>query len=277
MFLALLEKAIVDLAIAAAVFVAVYIAFGRRLWTGAALRATLGERHLITDLGHWFGNRVIFGPLWMVTIAFIFVPPWQEGAHKPGIAELIEMLPAFAQILLALFLFDLAAYWRHRLTHASFLWSIHAVHHSATRLNWLTGVRNHPLDQLLIYLSGAVIFAYAGFPMEIVTVTGMIRFYWVCFIHTDLRLDLGPLNYVITTPDFHRWHHVPDGVRHTNFAGFFSFIDLAFGTFHLPKDRRATEFGIDEPCYPTGYVGQLIAPLRALLAVLRGSVRRPAV
>ncbi len=53
-------------------------------------------------------------------------------------------------------------------------------------------------------------------------------------------------------------------IRNRNFAGFFSFFDLAFGTFYLPKDVKAEGFGLGDPGYPAGYLGQLLARFRRL-------------
>jgi sterol desaturase/sphingolipid hydroxylase (fatty acid hydroxylase superfamily) len=46
-----------------------------------------------------------------------------------------------------------------------------------------------------------------------------------------------------------------------NFAGMFPFIDLAFGTFYMPKGKLPTEFGVNE-AVPEGLVGQLAYPFR---------------
>ena len=68
---------------------------------------------------------------------------------------------------------------------------------------------------------------------------------------------------MLASPVFHRWHHTSeDEGLDTNFAGLFPFIDLAFGTFHMPPDRLPTRFGLVHDDVPHGLVRQLLYPFR---------------
>lgn len=259
----LVVDATTQIMIAGIVFWAVLLLFGRRHLLRPDIRRILRQTHLVTDLCHWFGNRLLFIPLWIALGALGFAATGQDGAFEFGLGT-VGGLPWAVQLLICLAVFDVVAYWRHRLMHCAALWPFHEVHHSSTHLNWLSGIRNHPVNTLIIYVCGTALLAGFGFRADVLATTGMARFYWVSFVHTDVRLNLGPLNYLIATPDFHRWHHVPNQIRNRNFAGFFSFIDLAFGTFYLPKGKRAEGFGVGDDSYPTDYVGQLLAPFRRL-------------
>ncbi len=267
MFTSLITRVTVEIAIAGIVFWAVYLLFGHRHLIRPDLTFLLRRTGLVTDLCHWFANRVFFNPLWTLLVLLLIDPLPLDGAGWLGAN--LRPLPWALQLIFCLLVFDLAAYWRHRLMHSAVLWPVHAVHHSSTHLNWLSSIRNHPINVLVIYLFGAVFLGLIGLPKDLIAIAGTIRFYWVCFVHCDIRLDLGPLNYVIVTPDFHRWHHVSHGVRDKNFAGFFSLIDLVFGTFYLPRGRRAAGFGLGDETYPSDYLGQLRAPFRRLAAVGR--------
>lgn len=45
---------------------------------------------------------------------------------------------------------DFVGYWLHRLQHGwPVLWRLHAVHHSSTKVDWLAGGRNHPLEGVI--------------------------------------------------------------------------------------------------------------------------------
>ena len=46
-------------------------------------------------------------------------------------------------------------------------------------------------------------------------------------------------------------------------AGFVPFLDLLFGTFYMPEDRRAQVFGLKGQEVPEGFVGQLLYPFRS--------------
>ena len=79
--------------------------------------------------------------------------------------------------------------------------------------------------------------------------------------HPDPSI-FGPLRFVVASPAFHRWHHAldDDGIGR-NFAAIFPFIDLAFGTFHLPESEPG-RFGAPGADVPDDFAGQLAWPLR---------------
>jgi sterol desaturase/sphingolipid hydroxylase (fatty acid hydroxylase superfamily) len=63
------------------------------------------------------------------------------------IQELIARIPILIQVLVLLFIGDLFQYWIHRAYHEiPFLWRIHAIHHSAERMDWLAGSRIHIVE-----------------------------------------------------------------------------------------------------------------------------------
>jgi sterol desaturase/sphingolipid hydroxylase (fatty acid hydroxylase superfamily) len=86
---------------------------------------------------------------------------------------------------------------------------------------------------------------------------------YAVFIHANVPWSFGPLRYVIATPAFHRWHHAADeqGLDR-NFAGLFPFLDLLFGTYHLPSGRSPRRYGIPGGDVPAGLLAQLAYPFR---------------
>ena len=74
------------------------------------------------------------------------------------------------------------------------------------------------------------------------------------------RWRMGPLEWLLTTPAFHHWHHTNDGKRRDcNYASMFPWLDRIFGTHHLPE-AWPERYGIDEPM-PATLAGQFIHPL----------------
>jgi sterol desaturase/sphingolipid hydroxylase (fatty acid hydroxylase superfamily) len=180
-------------------------------------------------------------------------------APKPAIAR----LPWAAQLLAFLLLGDLLAYLTHRLLHARPLWRVHAVHHSSPEVDWLSAVRVHPLNDVLIRVAQAVPLVLIGFdPMLVAAYVPLLTFYAI-LVHANVPWGFGPLRYVLASPLFHRWHHAAeeDGLNR-NFAGMFPFIDLAFGTLHMPRGRQPTCFGIPDGDVPSGFWRQLAYPFR---------------
>ncbi len=65
---------------------------------------------------------------------------------------------------------------------------------------------------------------------------------WGFFIHANVRWRLGPLEWLISTPAFHHWHHTLAEPRDRNYASMLPWMDWIFGTYYLPGNsgRRPT-------------------------------------
>jgi sterol desaturase/sphingolipid hydroxylase (fatty acid hydroxylase superfamily) len=168
--------------------------------------------------------------------------------------------PWWAQAGEVVLLSDFCIYWGHRLQHrVGFLWRFHSIHHSAQHLDWLAAHREHPIDT--IYTMGLInlpVFVL-GFPIE--TLAGLIAFrgLWAIYIHSNVRLPIGPLRVLIGAPELHHWHH--DRNRDAgNYANISPLMDLLFGTYHCP-DHEPASFGIDQPI-SRNYLGQILHPFR---------------
>lgn len=167
--------------------------------------------------------------------------------------------PFVIQALEVLLLSDFLIYWGHRLQHkVDFLWRFHKVHHSAEHLDWLAAHREHPIDSIytigLINLPAFIM----GFPLE--SIAGVIAFrgIWAIYIHSNVRLPIGPLRILIGAPELHHWHHDLDR-RAGNYANISPIMDIIFGTYKCPNEEPE-KFGIKEES-PKSYLGQLIEPL----------------
>jgi sterol desaturase/sphingolipid hydroxylase (fatty acid hydroxylase superfamily) len=167
-------------------------------------------------------------------------------------------------MLLELFLLgDLIGYWTHRWFHGRRLWEFHAVHHSSTRLDWLSALRVHPANDVVSKLVQAVALACLGFPLK--ALAGYVPFltFYAILLHANVSWSFGPLRYVIASPLFHRWHHTTEeqGLD-KNYAPLFPFLDLAFGTFYMPKGLQPSRFGTSSTKVPDTFLGQLLFPFR---------------
>ena len=87
----------------------------------------------------------------------------------------------------------------------------------------------------------------------------MLRGTWAIFIHSNVRLPLGPLRYVLGAPELHHWHHARVPRTQHNFANVAPWVDLVFGTFHLPQGEERWALGVVDP-WPKGYFAQLLRP-----------------
>ena len=156
---------------------------------------------------------------------------------------------------------DLCFYLAHRLVHAvPRLWRFHAVHHSSEHMDWLATFRVHPVDQILNSTIIAVPGVALGFsPATLLAYVSLYRVH-ALLLHSNVRVDFGPLGRVFASPRYHHWHHADE--RHAydrNFGGQLVIWDRLLGTFHESGDLPA-RYGTGGSV-PESYVRQLITPL----------------
>jgi sterol desaturase/sphingolipid hydroxylase (fatty acid hydroxylase superfamily) len=174
--------------------------------------------------------------------------------------------PLLAQLPLALVVGELAQYWSHRLSHEwGPLWRLHATHHSAPRLYFLNAARFHPLDIAIDTAAGLVPLVLLSCPPPVLALFALFTSVFGYLQHCNVRVSLGPLNYVFSMAELHRWHHAKDlREANTNYGSNLILFDLVFGTFFWPKDRCPPEdIGIpDLAAFPQTYWAQLASPVR---------------
>lgn len=170
--------------------------------------------------------------------------------------SLIGNWPVWIQVLFFVITHDFYIYWFHRLQHNNkILWRTHEAHHSPKTVDWLSGARSHSLE---ILINQSVEFApiiLLGAAPEVAIYKGMISAVWGMFIHSNIDVRLGRLQYFINGPEMHRWHHSDDGGREfqNNYSTKFAVWDWLFGTAFLPDPeiRKPKQFGLsDTPDYP---------------------------
>jgi len=180
--------------------------------------------------------------------------PWPKG------------WPWLAQLALALLVAELFQYWSHRLSHEwEPFWRLHATHHSAPRLYFLNAARFHPLDIAIDTTVGLVPLVLLGAPAEAQALFALFSAVFGYLQHANVAVALGPLNYLFSMAELHRWHHAKDAREaNTNYGSNLILWDLVFGSFFWPRDRQPPEeIGIpDLPAFPQGFWAQLASPFR---------------
>jgi sterol desaturase/sphingolipid hydroxylase (fatty acid hydroxylase superfamily) len=236
----------------AAVFVPLERAFAARARRG------LGDRSLRLDAVFFLGQYVLWNGL-----SFSLLAVAQRALASTPVAGLwpaFSRLPFAAQVVLAVVLGDLAVYFFHRACHRfDWLWRIHAVHHSAERLDWVAAHREHPLDGLLTSFAVNLPAFVVGFRPEVIAPFLVFRGIWAVLVHANVRLPLGPLRWLLGGPDLHRWHHARTRRTAHNFANVAPWIDVLFGTHHDPGADENYALGADVP-EQRSYWGHLTAP-----------------
>ncbi|WP_209347813.1 sterol desaturase family protein [Pontixanthobacter sp. CEM42] len=179
-------------------------------------------------------------------------------AFRAGVAS----LPWIVQFVIVLIVSDFAQYWYHRLFHkVPFLWSFHAIHHSAKSMDWLAGSRMHIIELIVLRCVTSLPLFTLGFAPSVMQAYLGFIYVWSSLLHANVGGNFNQLGHWIATPRFHHWHHgLEDEAFDVNFAIHFPWIDKLFGTFHLPEDRWPKDYGIPEDV-PRNYTGQFFYPL----------------
>jgi len=170
--------------------------------------------------------------------------------------SLIGSWPVWVQVLFFLVTHDFYIYWFHRWQHSSkILWRTHEAHHSPKTVDWLSGARSHSFEILINQTVEFAPIILLGAAPEVAIYKGMISAIWGMFIHSNIDVRLGKLQYFINGPEMHRWHHSDDGGKEyqNNFGTKFAVWDWIFGTAFLPDPnvRKPKRYGLsDTPDYP---------------------------
>jgi sterol desaturase/sphingolipid hydroxylase (fatty acid hydroxylase superfamily) len=187
--------------------------------------------------------------------------------------------PIVAQLALALVVAELVEYSFHRAMHeVPWLWRFHATHHSAPRLYWLNAARFHPVDLFLVGTVKLVPVAVLGAAAPVFALVNLFSGVHGAFQHANVPVRIGPLNWIFSMTELHRWHHSKtiEESNH-NYGGNLIVWDVAFGTRYLPADREPPEaIGIDAlPAFPMGFWANLASPFR-WRQLVREASRAPA-
>lgn len=174
-----------------------------------------------------------------------------------------DAAPLWLQVPLAMVVSEFFLYWTHRFSHEHpLLWPIHAVHHSAERMHLLTSGRIHPLQSFYSWTLLVTPPLLLGANAEVLGIAALWTSVFALFQHANIAVDLGPLSWVLSSPDLHRWHHSKDRAAScSNYGNNLIVWDLIFGTRQSPTESTP-ELGLDAWDLGINYWRHLSAPFR---------------
>jgi len=237
------------------------------LWTFAAV-AGAGALLVLLERARPYnrGQPMLRKGFWIDFVLYCFVQSYVLGivigrvihaldAHT-GLSRLalVAAWPIGLQLAFFVVTHDLYIYLFHRLQHRWLpLWRIHEAHHSVHDVDWLSGVRSHALEILINQTVEFAPIVLLGAAPQVAVLKGAVSAIWGMFIHSNLDVRLGALQYVVNGPEMHRWHHAVDRASHgKNFATKLAIWDWIFGTAYFPNParRKASRYGLDYAEYP---------------------------
>jgi sterol desaturase/sphingolipid hydroxylase (fatty acid hydroxylase superfamily) len=257
--------------------------FAHMSWVERLSLATIGgsavlfvalERVIPYSKGQRFLREGFFDDFALYTIAqsyvlgiviFSFVIARLDAIGGFSRFQLIRHWPLWLQVTFFLVTHDFYIYWMHRWQHRNrYLWRLHEAHHSPRSVDWLSGSRSHCLEILINQTVEFAPIVLLGASPEVVGLKGMISAVWGMYIHANLNVHTGRLQWLINGPEMHRWHHTTGRGMRSNFSTKLAIWDWMFGTAYLPVDELAKDYGV-RSWFPRHYVGQTLYAFRPLL------------
>ncbi|GJQ32351.1 MAG: fatty acid hydroxylase [Ignavibacteriaceae bacterium] len=178
--------------------------------------------------------------------------------------QLLADTPVWLIVLGSLIIHDFYIYWFHRWMHNNkYLWRLHEAHHSTKDVDWLSGSRSHAFEIMINQTIEFAPFILLGAPAEAAVIKGAISAIWGMWIHSNIDVNTGKLQYFINGPEMHRWHHSDkvDEAYNMNYATKFAFWDYLFGTVYFPGREKPKWYGIPVE-FPRNFVKQFFFAFR---------------
>jgi len=98
---------------------------------------------------------------------------------------------------------------------------------------------------------------------EVAVIKGSIDVVWGMYIHSNIDVRSGVLQYVINGPEMHRWHLSDDTHAHNkNISTKFAIWDWLFGTAYRPTMHKPTSYGLGTQEFPSSYFKQIAYAFR---------------
>jgi len=212
-----------------------------------------------TDLAFFFGQHLVW--LGLELAGLLALRALVGDVLPAGARAAFAAQPWWLAALEVVLLGDLLTYWYHRASHQNrFLWTFHRVHHSSPQLDWLAAHREHPVDGMLTQVAMNLPAILLGVSLGGLAALVAFRGLWAAFIHSNVRLPIGPLRVLVGAPELHHWHHLSTARTRHNFSNLAPWTDLLFGTYHCPSNQDI-QVGLPERPVKS-YLGWILRPDR---------------
>lgn len=252
------------LVICEAPVIALIIVFERFFPNNANWNKSQGD--VVPDIAH---NILYYSVFLVSPVLTVFVATglfWLAGSlfSKEQLAIWPNNLPLIAQLIIALIIAEFIAYWVHRAHHSvPLLWRLHAVHHCPGRLYWFNTGRFHLLNALFDVLPVFVVLYILGISEMVFMAFLLFTAVNAFFQHGNLKISIGPLNWIVSGAELHRWHHsnVLEESNH-NYGQNLIIWDIVFGTRYFPKNiLQPNKIGMTYPSnFPKSFTKQQLSP-----------------
>lgn len=223
-----------------------------------------GDGEVWRDLGHAVLYTAVGGNAARLTFLYFLPSFLARVGFAGGLGLWPTNSPLLLQLVAAIVLGDLLEYWYHRLAHSvPWLWAVHAIHHTPTRLSALKGPRHH-----VAYFLGRGLLVWApmlfiGVPPRLITWQFVAEVLVGSLAHANVAFRIPAFAHrLVVTPDVHRIHHSIDARQgNSNYSTVFPIWDLLFGSYADPRRAEPREMGIRQDPIPRRFLSELLSPV----------------
>lgn len=196
------------------------------------------RRTALTTLGLVAGN-IPAAALNAVVLGAVYAAAWQVAPVHLALNDWKTWAAGFVAV-------EFAYYWFHRASHrVRWLWASHAVHHSAEQMTLLSSLRLGWTNLLSAGWLFYVPLILIGFDPKLVVLLLVFNLRFQFFLHTEARISLGPLEWLLNSPSHHRVHHGRnEAYLDCNYGGVLIVFDRLFGTFRPERAEEPVEYGL---------------------------------
>ncbi|MFN7326902.1 MAG: sterol desaturase family protein [Chitinophagales bacterium] len=224
------------------------------------------------DSFYMFFNVFIFSLIGYAALSNVMVELFNDFLQGTfGISNLVAIeigsWPRWAQLLTLFLIRDFVQWNTHVILHkVPFLWRFHQVHHSVEQMGFAAHLRYHFMETFVYRTMEYLPLAMIGFGIQDFIVVHLFALTIGHLNHANIYLPLGPLKYLLNSPQMHIWHHakeLPKGTSGVNYGITLSIWDYLFGTVWMPHDGRDIELGFEGvEKYPHGFFEQVVEPFK---------------
>ena len=127
----------------------------------------------------------------------------------------------------------------------------------------MAGSRNHVVQTFVDRCMAMVPLYLLGASKEALDIYVGFAAFQAVYVHANVNIPVGPLKYILCTPQYHHWHHSSEEPAiDTNYAVHTPIYDMIFGTYHMPGKQWPADYGTVKPL-PKSFWGQFWYPFRS--------------
>lgn len=232
------------------------------------------REHFWLDIFYLFWNYFLFSMIAYNALSMVGVQLFNDFLALFGVTNIVAIhmggLPGWLQLLLIFVLRDFMQWAIHRMYHhVNWMWEFHKVHHSTEQMGFAALLRYHWMENILYRTLEYIPLAMIGFSITDFFIVHIFTLVTGQLGHANLKINLGPLKYLLNGPQMHLWHHAkempPTHPNGFNYGITLSIWDFIFGTNYWPSDDENLPVGLPAgENFPTDFLGQMARPFQRI-------------